>query len=69
MDENPIREGPFIIPPVATKEQFSKITGIPIGVIRGWIDRREIVVIKQGKRVLIDVLDFYQNAKRREADR
>ncbi|AJQ95819.1 hypothetical protein [Gynuella sunshinyii] len=37
-----------------TPEKYSEMSGVPLGVLRGWMDRGHIPTVKRGKYRLID---------------
>jgi len=41
--------------PLMSAERFSKVSGVEIGVLTGWINRGYIQTIKIGKRRLINI--------------
>lgn len=47
--------------PVMNKERFSDLTGVPIGVIEGWVNRGYIPTIVIGKHRLINLVQLTQD--------
>ncbi|MEO5370098.1 MAG: hypothetical protein H7833_08520 [Magnetococcus sp. DMHC-1] len=46
--------------PVMTKERFCDLTGVPIGVLEGWIQREYIPSVTFGKRTLVNCVKLCQ---------
>lgn len=47
--------------PVVTREKFAEITGLPIGVVRGQMDRGILPTLKIGKRRLVNLAKLTQD--------
>ncbi|WP_348678074.1 hypothetical protein [Alcanivorax profundi] len=58
--------GPY--PPVMSRESFAEWIGVSDGVVRGWVERREIPTVKVAKRRMINVLAFVQMVQEQDHD-
>ncbi|MBU3545485.1 hypothetical protein ICN49_11195 [Polynucleobacter sp. MWH-Mekk-B1] len=43
---------------IVTAEKYAEMVGLPIGVVRGQLDRRQLPVYKVGKRRFINLLQL-----------
>jgi len=41
---------------IVTAEKYAELVGLPIGVVRGQLDRRQLPVYKVGKRRFINLI-------------
>ncbi len=59
----------FTIPanvPLMAKERFSELTGVPEGVVQGWIEKGHIATIKIGRHRLINIAVLTQECMEAE---
>jgi len=47
--------------PVMNKERFSELSGVPLGVIEGWVIRGYIPTVLIGKHRLINLVQLTQD--------
>ena len=43
---------------IITAEKYAELVGLPIGVVRGQLDRRQLPVFKVGKRRFINMIQL-----------
>lgn len=43
---------------IVTAEKYAEMVGLPIGVVRGQLDRRQLPVYKVGKRRFINLIQL-----------
>lgn len=51
---------------LVTKEKFSELSGAPIEVVNGWVEKRYLPVVRIGKRVMINVVVLQQQLGEQE---
>lgn len=49
--------------PVLSKERFAELVGVDVEVVRGWINRGHVPVVKIGRRCLINVAAMTEKFK------
>lgn len=59
------QDSEIFLGPYVTLPKFTKTSGVPAGVLRGWCDRGLIKTIKIGKHLLIDMSSLKDMAKNR----
>ncbi|AEF99477.1 hypothetical protein [Methylomonas methanica] len=46
--------------PIMTKDRFAEISGVPVGVLQGWVDRNYVPTLVIGKHKVINMVQLQQ---------